>query len=52
MNAFCRKKARLEASGGVTIDNLFTVAKTGVDYISIGALTKDCEAIDLSMRFE
>ncbi len=46
------KKARLEASGGVTIDNLFTVAKTGVDYISIGALTKDCEAIDLSMRFE
>ena len=46
------KKARLEASGGITIDNLRTVAKTGVDYISIGALTKGYEAIDLSMRFE
>ena len=46
------KQARLEASGGITTDNLRNIAETGVDYISIGALTKDCQAIDLSMRFE
>mgnify|MGYP001825433697 CR=1 FL=1 len=44
--------ARLEASGGITRQNLRNVAKTGVDYISIGALTKDAIAVDLSMRFE
>ncbi len=44
--------AMLEASGGVTRQNLRNIAKTGVDYISIGALTKDAAAIDLSMRFE
>ncbi len=44
-------KAKLEASGGITTETLLMVAKTGVDYISIGALTKDCVAIDLSMRF-
>ncbi len=40
----------LEASGNVTQDTLLPIANTGVDYISIGALTKDCKALDLSMR--
>jgi len=44
-------KAKLEASGGITSDNLRNIAETGVDTISIGALTKDVKAIDLSMRF-
>lgn len=44
-------KTKLEASGGVTDTTLLPIAETGVDYISIGALTKDCKAIDLSMRF-
>ena len=43
--------ADLEASGGITIDNIYAVAETGVDYISVGALTKDVNAVDLSMRF-
>lgn len=45
------KRAELEASGGITITNLREVALTGVDRISIGALTKDVDALDLSMRF-
>lgn len=45
-------RARLEASGGVTLENIRTVARTGVDFISIGALTKNLYAIDLSMRFK
>jgi len=44
-------KAKLEASGGINDQTLVPIAETGVDYISIGALTKDCKAIDLSMRF-
>ena len=44
-------KAKLEASGGITNETLRPIAETGVDYISIGALTKDCKAVDLSMRF-
>jgi len=44
------KRAELEASGGITLDNVHIVAETGVDRISIGALTKDIAAIDLSMR--
>jgi nicotinate-nucleotide pyrophosphorylase (carboxylating) len=43
-------RAELEASGGITLDNVNLVAATGVDRISIGALTKDVQAIDLSMR--
>ena len=43
-------RAKLEASGGVNRDNLRSFAETGVDYISIGTLTKDVKAIDLSMR--
>ena len=41
---------KLEASGGVNDDNLVAIAETGVDYISIGGLTKHLHAIDLSMR--
>jgi nicotinate-nucleotide pyrophosphorylase (carboxylating) len=44
------KRAELEASGGITLENIRLVAETGVDRISIGALTKDVKAIDLSMR--
>ncbi len=40
-----------EASGGITLANLPAVAATGVDYISLGCLTKDVQSIDLSMRF-
>ncbi len=43
-------RARLEASGGVTDETLRLIAKTGVDFISIGGLTKHCQAVDLSMR--
>ena len=43
-------KVKLEASGGITTDSLRHYAETGVDFISIGALTKDCTAVDLSMR--
>jgi nicotinate-nucleotide pyrophosphorylase (carboxylating) len=45
-------RARLEVSGGVTLENIRDIAQTGVDYISVGALTKNLHAIDLSMRFE
>jgi nicotinate-nucleotide pyrophosphorylase (carboxylating) len=44
-------KARLEVSGGVTLDTVREIAETGVDDISVGGLTKDVESIDLSMRF-
>ncbi|WGK60946.1 carboxylating nicotinate-nucleotide diphosphorylase [Halopseudomonas sp. SMJS2] len=43
-------KAKLEASGGINESTLRAVAETGVDYISIGSLTKDVKAVDLSMR--
>ena len=43
-------RAQLEASGGITLDNVRAIAQTGVDRISIGALTKDVKAVDLSMR--
>ena len=46
-----RGRARLEASGGITLDNVRAIAETGVDYISVGGLTKNLSAIDLSMRF-
>ena len=44
-------RAVLEASGNVTIETLRGIAETGVDRISVGALTKDVRALDLSMRF-
>ena len=44
-------RAKLEGSGGVNLESVRAIAETGVDRISIGALTKDINAIDLSMRF-
>jgi len=44
-------RAALEASGGVNLDTVRAIAETGVDRISIGSLTKDVRAVDLSMRF-
>jgi len=44
-------RAKLEASGGITLENIRTIAETGVDYISVGSITKDVQAVDLSMRF-
>jgi nicotinate-nucleotide pyrophosphorylase (carboxylating) len=44
-------RAVLEASGNVTLDTIRGIAETGVDRISVGALTKDVKALDLSMRF-
>lgn len=45
-------KVTLEASGGVNINTVKAIAETGVDYISVGEITKDIKAVDLSMRFE
>jgi len=45
-------RVELEASGNITLDNIRSVAETGVDYISIGALTKSVQAVDLSMRID
>jgi nicotinate-nucleotide pyrophosphorylase (carboxylating) len=44
--------AQLEASGGITLDTLRDIAETGVDRISVGQITKDIQAIDLSLRFK
>ena len=44
-------RAELEASGGVNLDTVRAIAETGVHRISVGSLTKDIEALDLSMRF-
>ncbi|MDG4551077.1 MAG: carboxylating nicotinate-nucleotide diphosphorylase [Candidatus Contendobacter sp.] len=46
------KRVKLEASGNVTTTTVRAIAETGVDYISIGGLTKDVRAVDLSMRFK
>jgi len=45
------KRVKLEASGNVNFNTVRRIAETGVDYISIGGLTKDVRAVDLSMRF-
>lgn len=44
-------RAQLEASGGVSLETIRSIANTGVDFISVGELTKNLRAIDLSMRF-
>lgn len=44
-------RVRLEASGNVDLENVSAFAETGVDYISVGSLTKHVRAVDLSMRF-
>jgi nicotinate-nucleotide pyrophosphorylase (carboxylating) len=48
--AITQGRAKLEASGGINDSTLRGVAETGVDYISLGTLTKDIKAVDLSMR--
>ena len=50
INISVGRQAVLEASGGITLDNVRAVALTGIDRISIGALTKNIQAVDLSMR--
>jgi nicotinate-nucleotide pyrophosphorylase (carboxylating) len=47
-----RGRALLEASGGITLDNVRSVAKTGVDLISVGALTHSAKALDISLELE
>ena len=46
------RAVELEASGNIDLDNIHSIAQTGVDYISIGALTKHVKAVDLSMRIK
>jgi nicotinate-nucleotide pyrophosphorylase (carboxylating) len=46
-----RARARLEASGGITLDNLADVARTGVDFVSLGALTHSAGVLDFSLEF-
>jgi nicotinate-nucleotide pyrophosphorylase (carboxylating) len=46
------KRAELEASGGVTLDNVRDIASTGVDMISVGALTHSAAALNLALDFE
>jgi nicotinate-nucleotide pyrophosphorylase (carboxylating) len=52
LNAKAQKPLKLEASGGITAASFRDVAKTGVDFISVGGITKHVRAVDLSMRFE
>lgn len=47
-----KDKALLEVSGNVNLDNIREIAQTGVDFISVGALTKNIKAIDFSMQFK
>ena len=47
-----KAQAALEASGNITLENLADVARTGVDYISVGAITKNIQALDLSLRIQ
>jgi nicotinate-nucleotide pyrophosphorylase (carboxylating) len=49
--AICDGRTKLEASGNVTLDNVLEVAKTGVDYISVGALTHSPVVFDVSLEF-
>jgi len=47
-----QNRAKLEASGGIEDGQLVRIAETGVDYISVGALTKHCRALDLSLLID
>jgi nicotinate-nucleotide pyrophosphorylase (carboxylating) len=51
-NAAHPHPVKLEASGGVTLDNVRAIAETGVDYVSIGSITKHVRALDLSLRLD
>jgi len=50
--AINRGKAKLEASGNITLDNVLLVARTGVDFISVGALTHSAPVFDVSLKWE
>jgi nicotinate-nucleotide pyrophosphorylase (carboxylating) len=52
MNRAHARPVMLESSGGLTLQSVRAIAETGVDYVSVGALTKNISAIDLSMRIE
>jgi nicotinate-nucleotide pyrophosphorylase (carboxylating) len=52
LNARAKRPLKIEASGGITIDTIRAIAETGVDFISVGSITKHVHAVDLSMRFE
>jgi nicotinate-nucleotide pyrophosphorylase (carboxylating) len=52
LNASAAKPLKLEASGGITTATIRGIAETGVDFISVGSITKHVRAVDLSMRFE
>jgi len=52
INSRARRPLKIEASGGVTIATIRKIADTGVDFISVGSITKHVRAVDLSMRFE
>jgi nicotinate-nucleotide pyrophosphorylase (carboxylating) len=52
LNAMAKHPLKIEASGGITADTIRAIAETGVDYISVGSITKHVHAVDLSMRFE
>jgi nicotinate-nucleotide pyrophosphorylase (carboxylating) len=52
LNAKAKRPLKIEASGGITAETIRAIAETGVDYISVGSITKHVQAVDLSMRFE
>jgi nicotinate-nucleotide pyrophosphorylase (carboxylating) len=52
MNVGAKRRLKIEASGGITTETIREIALTGVDFISVGTITKNVRAVDLSMRFE
>ena len=50
LNRAARDRPKLEASGGVSLERLAAIAATGVDFISVGGLTKHVQAVDMSLR--
>jgi nicotinate-nucleotide pyrophosphorylase (carboxylating) len=52
LNAGSPQPLKLEASGNITHETIREIAQTGVDFISVGSITKHVRAVDLSMRFE
>jgi len=52
LNRAAPRPLKIEASGGISLENIRQIAETGVDFISVGSITKHVRAVDLSMRFE
>jgi nicotinate-nucleotide pyrophosphorylase (carboxylating) len=52
LNARTKRGLKIEASGGISLETIRAVAETGVDFISVGSITKHVRAVDLSMRFD